>query len=66
MSEPLTTTADRLTRALRSGPMFEGALYLVFSELPTSHVRRNLRHLQTRGVIERTPGQPQTWRLVQP
>jgi hypothetical protein len=55
-------TADRIVRALQSGPTYEGLLAVV---VDSPRFATALRLLMHRGVIERDlPANPQTWRLT--
>lgn len=49
-----------IERALRRGPMYEGALRLVVGR---KDFYRALRRMQDKGQIERVPDEPLTWRL---
>lgn len=53
-------TRSRIVRALQRGPMYEGALLLVVGQ---EGFYRALRALQDKGIIERTPDSPMTWRM---
>jgi hypothetical protein len=59
----VSTTDERVLRALRSGPLYEGALALVLDE--PDDLLLALRRLQKAGRVERMPEQPYTWRLVE-
>ena len=62
MSSTKVSTADRIVKALEGGPLFEGALGLILGW--PANMRRELRRLQDRGLIERDPNYDGlTWRL---
>lgn len=52
----------RILRALRSGPLYEGALALVVG-CGDRGLYKALRELERKGSIERAVGEPWTWRL---
>ena len=51
----------RILRALRSGPLYEGALALVVGQ--GWAFDRALQELRREGAVERSPDDPMTWRL---
>lgn len=53
----------RILRALRSGPLYEGALMLVVGP-PDRTFYAALRELRQAGEVERVPSDPMTWRLA--
>lgn len=53
----------RILRALRSGPLYEGALMLVVGP-PDRTFYSALRELRQEGKVERVPSDPMTWRLA--
>lgn len=57
-----SNTPERILRALKSGPLYEGALGLIL-DWPRDF-NAALNNLKVRGKIERDPESPQTWRVA--